>query len=294
MMTHLRKIMLEELARRNYSKLTEDCYIRSVEDFALYFKCPPDKLGLEHIRQYQAHLFTDLKLSPNTVNQRLAALRFFYVKTLRWAWNTEDTPYPKRVRHLPLILSPDEVALLIDSAIIPFHRVILMTLYATGVRRAELANLRVQDIDSQRMVIRIQKGKGGKDREVMLSPRLLEELRAHWRRHKPTEWLFPGGINHRYSTPITSKVAWQACQQAAKQAGLEKRVYPHILRHCFATHLLDAGTDLRVIQILLGHVSLDETEIYTHISKRRLISTPSPLDSLKLATTTDPGSTEGA
>jgi site-specific recombinase XerD len=221
-------------------------------------------------------------------------LRFFYVKTLRWAWNTDDTPYPKRVRHLPVILSPDEVALLIDSAIIPFHRVILMTLYATGVRRAELANLRVQDIDSQRMVIRIQKGKGGKDREVMLSPRLLEELRAHWRRHKPTEWLFPGGPWHTLQNPITPKVAWQACQQAAKRAGLEKRVYPHILRHCFATHLLDAGTDLRVIQILLGHVSLDETEIYTHISKRRLISTPSPLDSLKLATTTDPDSTEGA
>ena len=278
-------MMLEELERRNYSKLTKECYIRAVEDFARYFNCAPDKLGLEHIRQFQAHLFTDRKLSPNTVNQRLAALRFSYVKTLRWAWNTADTPYPKRVRHLPSILSRDEVARLIDSAIIPFHRMILMTLYATGIRRAELAHLRVQDIDSERMAISIHEGKGGKDREVMLSPVLLKELRAHWLRHKPKEWLFPGGKWHTSSAPITTKVAWQACQHAAKRAGLEKRVYPHILRHCFASHLLKAGADLRVVQILLGHASLEETEIYLHISQQQLIATASPLDSLKLATT---------
>src|SRR5512136_20686 len=138
-MTHLRTITIEELVRRNYSEATRECYIRGIEDFASYFKCPPDRLGLEHIRHYQAHLFTDKKLSPNTVNQRLAALRFFFVKTLHRPWNTSETPYPKRVKSLPSVLSPGEVTLLIDSAITPFHRMELMTLYATGVRRAELA-----------------------------------------------------------------------------------------------------------------------------------------------------------
>jgi site-specific recombinase XerD len=229
-MTHLRTITIEELVRRNYSDATRECYIRGIEDFAKYFNCPPDKLGLEHIRHYQAHLFTDKKLSPNTVNQRLAALRFFFVKTLHRPWNTAETPYPKRVISLPHILSPEEVGLLIEAADLPFHRVILMTLYATGVRRAELANMRVSDIDSKRMVIRVR-GKGLKDREVMLSKVLYEVLCEHWKQHRPKEWLFPGGINHRYSTPITTKVPWQACLRAAKRCGLVKKVHPHVMRH---------------------------------------------------------------
>jgi site-specific recombinase XerD len=282
-MTHLRKITIEELVRRNYSDSTRECYIRTINEFALYFDCPPDKLGLEHIRNYQAHLFSDRKLSPNTVNQRLAALRFFFVKTLHRPWNTAETPYPKRVISLPKIMSPEEVGLLIESAILPFHRIILMTLYATGVRRAELANLRVSDIDSKRMVIRIQGGKGLKDREVMLSKVLIEALREHWLRYQPKEWLFPGGNNHTYSKPITTKVAWQACRQAAKRCGLEKKVHPHVLRHCFATHLLDDGTDLRTIQLLLGHSSLEQTARYLHVSKRHLSAAVSPLDVLTLS-----------
>jgi len=282
-MTHLRKITIEELVRRNYSDSTRECYIRTINEFALYFDCPPDKLGLEHIRIYQAHLFSGRKLSPNTVNQRLAALRFFFVKTLHRPWNTSETPYPKRVISLPKIMSPEEVGLLIESAILPFHRVILMTLYATGVRRAELANLRVSDIDSKRMVVRIQGGKGLKDREVMLSKVLIEALREHWLRYQPKEWLFPGGNNHTYSKPITTKVAWQACRQAAKRCGLEKKVHPHVLRHCFATHLLDDGTDLRTIQLLLGHSSLEQTARYLHVSKRHLSAAVSPLDSLSLS-----------
>jgi len=270
---------IEELVRRNYSDSTRECYIRTINEFALYFRCSPDKLGLEHIRIYQAHLFSDRKLSPNTVNQRLAALRFFFVKTLHRPWNTSETPYPKRVKNLPKVLSPEEVGLLIESADLPFHRVILMTLYATGARRAELANMRVSDIDSKRMVVRIH-GKGLKDREVMLSKVLLEALREHWKRHQPREWLFPGGINHRYSTPITTKVPWQACQRAAKRCGLEKKVHPHVLRHCFATHLLDDGTDLRTIQLLLGHSSLEQTARYLHVSKRHLSAAVSPLDAL--------------
>jgi site-specific recombinase XerD len=275
--------MTEELVRRNYSESTRECYIRTIKEFALHFDCSPDKLGLEHIRIFQAHLFSDRKLSPNTVNQRLAALRFFFVKTLHRPWNTAETPYPKRVIRLPKVLSPEEVGLLIDSAIIPFHRMILMTLYATGVRRAELANLRVSDIDSKRMVVRIQGGKGLKDREVMLSKVLIEALREHWMRYQPKEWLFPGGNNHTYAKPITTKVAWQACRQAAKRCGLEKKVHPHVLRHCFATHLLDDGTDLRTIQLLLGHSSLEQTARYLHVSKRHLSAAVSPLDVLTLS-----------
>jgi site-specific recombinase XerD len=271
--------MIEELVRRNYSESTRECYIRTIKEFATYFNCSPDRLGLEHIRIFQAHLFSDRKLSPNTVNQRLAALRFFFVKTLHRPWNTAETPYPKRVKHLPKVMSPEEVGFLIESAILPFHRMMLMTLYATGVRRSELTNMRVSDVDSKRMVIRVR-GKGLKDREVMLSNVLLEALREHWKHHKPKEWLFPGGKWHTYSKPVTSKVAWQACQQAAKRCGLERKVHPHVLRHCFATHLLDAGTDLRTIQKLLGHSSLEQTARYLHVSKRHLNTAVSPLDAL--------------
>jgi len=284
-MTRLRKMMLEELQRRNYSQSTTTTYIRTVEDFARYFKRRPDQLGPEHIREYQAQLFSKRKLAPNTVTQRLAALRFFFVKTLNKPWSANETPYPKKVVRLPAILSQEEVARLIDAAYTPFHRVVLMTLYATGVRRAELAHLKVTDIDSQRMVIHVQGGKGRKDRDVMLSPKLLEALREHWRslRRKPAEWLFPGNRWHTATHPINTKVAWQACQAAAQRAGIQKEVHPHTLRHCFATHLLEAGADLRTIQILLGHRDLEETTIYLHLSQRHLNATASPLDSLPLS-----------
>jgi site-specific recombinase XerD len=275
-------MMLEELQRRNYSESTTRCYIRTVEDFAKRFKRSPDRLGPEHIREYQAELFKR-KLSPGTVTQRLAALRFFYIKTLQRAWSIAQTPYPKQGFRLPTILSQEEVARLIDAALTPYHRTLLMTLYATGVRRAELTQLKVSDIDSQRMVIHVRGGKGRKDRDVMLSPTLLEELREHWRRfqRKPSTWLFPGNRWHTGNTPIDPKVVWNACQQAAQRAGLQKNVHPHTLRHCFATHLLEAGADLRTIQMLLGHRDLEETTIYLHLSERHLRATASPLDLLK-------------
>ncbi len=281
-MTHLRRMMLEELQRRNYSESTAHCYIRTVEDFAKRFKRSPDRLGPEHIREYQAELFKK-KLSPGTVTQRLAALRFFYIKTLKRAWSIAETPYPKQGFHLPTILSQEEVARLIDAALTPYHRTLLMTLYATGVRRAELTHLKVSDIDSQRMVIHVRGGKGRKDRDVMLSPKLLEELREHWRRfqRKPSTWLFPGNRWHTGGAPINTKVVWNACQQAAQRAGIQKNVHPHTLRHCFATHLLEAGADLRTIQMLLGHRDLEETTIYLHLSERHLSATASPLDLLK-------------
>jgi site-specific recombinase XerD len=277
--------MLEELRRRNYAESTIHAYIRTVEHFAGHFHRPPDRLGLEHIRQYQAAMFTKWKLAPNTVTQRLAALRFFYIQVLKRGWSAAETPYPKKVLHLPHVLSQEEVTGLIDAAEIPFHRILLMTLYATGARRAEVAHLKVSDIDSQRMVVHIRGGKGRKDRDVMLSPALLDALRVYWRglRRKPTDWLFPGNRWHTASGPVTTKVLWTACQKAADRAGLEHRhIHPHTLRHCFATHLLEAGADLRTIQMLLGHRDLEETTIYLHLSHRHLSATASPLDALTL------------
>jgi len=282
--THLRKMMLEELQRRNYAKSTISSYIRIVEDFSRRFNRAPDRLGPKHIREYQSELFTKRKFAASTVTIYLAALRFFYTKTLKRTWSTAETPYPKKIFPLPTILSQEEVAQLIDSALTPYHRTLLMTLYATGVRRAELTRLKVTDVDSKRMVIHVQGGKGRKDRDVMLSPKLLDELREHWRRlkRKPSVWLFPGNSHHSSDQPITTKVVWQACRNAAKRASIKKNVHPHSMRHCFATHLLEQGADLRSIQMLLGHNDLEQTTIYLHLSERHLNATASPLDSLKL------------
>ena len=283
-MTHLRKMMLEELQRRNYAENTTRYYIRIVEDFARRFNRPPDRLGPRHIREYQAELFQKRKLSPGTVANYLAALRFFYIKTLKKAWSIAETPYPKKAHRLPSILSQEEVALLINAADTPFHRTLLMTLYATGLRCAEVTRLKVSDVDSRRMVLHVRGGKGRQDRDVMLSPKLLDEFRKHWRRlrRKPSDWLFPGNRWHTADYPIDTKTPRHACQGAAKRAGLKKAIHPHTLRHCFATHLLEAGADLRTIQILLGHHDLKHTTIYLHLSERHLRATASPLDSLPL------------
>jgi integrase/recombinase XerD len=226
--THLRKMMLEELQRRNYSQHTIRCYIRTVEDFARRFNRSPDRLGPRHIREYQAELFQKRKLSPGSVRRDLAALRFFYTKTLKKAWSIAETPYPKRALHFPSILSQEQVTQLIDAALTPYYRTLLMTLYATGVRNAELTHLNVSDIDSQRMVIHIHGGKGRVDRDVMLSPKLLEELREHWRRlpRKTSVWLFPGNRWHSGGQPIDTKTPRNACKQAAQRAGI-KREYTH-------------------------------------------------------------------
>jgi integrase/recombinase XerD len=280
--THLRKMMVEELHRRNYAQNTIRHYLRAVEDFARRFRCSPDRLGPRHIREYQAELFQKRKLSANSVGQHLAALRFFYIKTLRRAWSIADTPYPKKSRRLPTILSREEVAQLLHAARTPGERILLMTLYASGARNAELTHLKVSDIDSHRMVVHIRGGKGRKDRDVMLSAKLLTALRAYWRcyHRQSSSWLFPS--NYRKDRPIDTKTVWYACQKAAQRAGIHKRVYPHLLRHCFATHLYEAGADLRTIQVLLGHEDLKETLVYVHLAIQRLNSTTSPLDSLSL------------
>jgi site-specific recombinase XerD len=275
-------MMLEELQARNYAQNTIRHYIRTVEDFARRFHCSPDRLSPRHIREYQAELFQKRKLSANSVGRYLAALRFFYIKTLRKAWSIAETPYPKKTHRLPTILSREEVVQLLHAARTPCERILLITLYATGARNAELTHLKVSDIDSQRMVVHIRGGKGRKDRDVMLSPRLLEALRAHWcyYHRKSSIWLFPS--NYRKDRPIDTKTVWYACHKAAKRAGLPKRVHPHTLRHCFATHLYEAGTDLRAIQVLLGHEDLKDTLVYVHLAIQRLNATASPLDSLPI------------
>ncbi len=283
-MTQLRQKMLEELQRRNYSHRTAKIYVRIVREFATYFHQPPDKLGPEQIRQYQAHLFQAKKLAPATVSQYVSALRFFFIKTLRRHFLAEYIPFPKSRKRLPTVLSPEEVTRLIDAACNLYHRTLLMTLYSTAMRRAELCQLKVQDIDSQRMMIRIHQGKGGRDREVPFSPKLLETLRVYFRWMRPTTFLFPGTVKGvRADVPITPNVVWLACRQAAQRAGITKRLSPHSLRHSCASHLLEAGADLRTIQVLLGHSRLEHTLIYLHLSPKHMHAIPNPLDTLQVS-----------
>ena len=285
-MTRLRKMMLEELQRRNYSAITTRNYLRVVTEFAKCFGKSPDKLGPNELRTYQAYLLTECKLTPGTVVNRVAALRFFFVTTLKRHQFREFLPYPQDRRRLPTVLSREEVARLIDAAGTLFRRTLLMTLYATGMRRSELARLKVSDIDSQRMIIRVVEGKGGKDRDLPLSPSLLETLREYWRWRKPKTYLFPSRDPRRGpEQPISDKTVWIACSEAARRAGIRKRVTPHTLRHSWATHLLEAGTDLRTIQVLLGHGDLETTAQYLHLSQRHLQAVNNPLDSLSLSST---------
>jgi site-specific recombinase XerD len=277
-------MMLDELERRNYSQTTRRAYLRAVADFARYFHRSPDELGLEHVRDYQVYLFRVRKLKPNSVAVRVAALRFLFVVVLHRPWTVADMPYPKRPDTLPTVLSQEEVARMIDAAGSPLDRVVLMTLYATGLRRLELTHLKIADIDTQRMVIHVRGGKGRKDRDVMLSPRLLEALRQYFRslKRKPRVWLFPATWRAENERPMSDKVVWHSCKRAARRAGIDKPVHPHTLRHSFATHLLEAGTDLRTIQLLLGHSDLKATTVYLHLSHRHLQATSCPLDGLTL------------
>lgn len=283
-MTRLRKMMLEELQRRNYSDSTTRYYLQAVAEFAKHFGKPPDKLGPDDLRTYQAYLLKERKLAVGTVIGRVAALRFFFVRTLKRHDFRQDLPYPKEQRRLPTVLSTDEVARLIDAAGNLTQRALLMILYGTGMRRKEVSMLKISDIDSRRMIIRVERGKGGHDRDLPLSPALLETLREYWRWKKPRTYLFPSGDGHRgKDQPISDKTVWYACAEAARHAGIIKRVTPHTLRHSWATHLLEAGTDLRTIQILLGHGDLETTAKYLHLSQKHLQAVANPLDHLELS-----------
>jgi integrase/recombinase XerD len=275
--------MLEELQRRNYSDETIRHYLRVVEEFARYFGRSPDQLGLNELRKYQAFLLKTRKLAVGSVVNQVAALRFFFVKTLKRSEFRDFLPYPKKRGRLPSILSLDEAARLINASGNLFRRTLLMMLYGTGMRRSEVARLKVRDIDSKRMIIRVAEGKGGKDRDLPLSSALLETLREYWLWRKPQVYLFPSRSPRRPDQPISAKAVWIACQDAAHRAGIAKRVTPHTLRHSWATHLLEAGTDLRTIQILLGHGDLETTARYLHLSQQHLQAVMNPLEKLSLS-----------
>ena len=289
-MTHLRKRMLEELQRRNYSEGTTRAYLHAVEQFAVHFGKSPDKLGPDDLRSYQAYLLVERKLAVGSVVARVAALRFFFVRTLKRREFREELPYPKSHRRLPTVLSLEEVDRLIDAAGNLQQRALLMTLYGTGMRRTEVSMLKVRDVDSRRMMIRVERGKGGASRDLPLSPALLETLREYWRWKKPGIYLFPSSIGQRgQDRPISDKTVWYACKEAAAHAHITKHVTPHTLRHSWATHLLEAGTDLRTIQVLLGHGYLETTAKYLHLSQRHLQTVSNPLESLQLSSVSQAG-----
>src|ERR1700761_794369 len=285
--------MLEELQRRNYPESTTRGYLHAVEQFAKHFGKPPDKLGPDELRSYQAYLLTERKLAVGSVVGRVAALRFFFVRTLKRRDFWEELPYPKDPkdrRRLPTVVSLDEVARLIDAAGNLMQRALLMTLYGTGMRRMEVSLLKVSDVDSKRMMIRVERGKGGGGRDIPLSPALLETLREYWRWKKPRIYLFPSSIGQRdQDRPISDKTVCYACKEAARHARITKHVTPHTLRHSWATHLLEAGTDLRTIQVLLGHGDLETTAKYLHLSQRHLQTILNPLESLQLSSVSQAG-----
>ncbi len=276
-MTPLRQRMIEDMQVRNLAASTIDCYVRQVAAFARHFKRSPELLGLGEIRAYQIHLVHDRKLSWSSFNQAVCALHFLYVKTLGKDWNIEHIPFAKRPKKLPLVLSQDEVRAVLEAIADPQHRVIAMTLYAAGLRVSEAVSLRIADIDSKRMMIHVVQGKGRKDRLVTLSPLLLQNLRCHFRRYRPRGWLFPSRTypdRHVTKETVTNAIA------AVRHVVVGKPVTPHTLRHCFATHLLESGTDLRTVQALLGHASIKSTVIYTHVTRKRITALESPLESL--------------
>jgi integrase/recombinase XerD len=278
-MTPLRRRMIDDMTLRNLSPKTINAYVRCVARFARYFHTSPEYLGPEHVRAYLLHLVQDKHLSWSYFTQTRAALRFLYRVTLGRDDALQAIVPAKHPHTLPVVLSCDEVVRFFAAIIDCKHRALLMTAYAAGLRISEVVQLRITDLDSQRMVIHVRQAKGRKDRYVMLSPRLLLLLRQYWKTCRPADYLFPGPHPIR---PISTKTVYKACRQARHRAGLGKHVTVHTLRHSFASHLLEAGTDLRTIQVLLGHRSLSTTARYVHVATAALPSTRSPLDRLNL------------
>ena len=280
-MSALRRRMIDDMTLRNLSPATQRSYLHAVTKFSRHFGCPPDRLGLEDVRSFQVHLVSQ-GISWPALNQIVCALRFFYGVTLDHAEIPERIVYARTPRKLPSILSADEVVRFLEAVSSLKTRVALTTAYAAGLRASEAVSLQVADIDSGRMVLQVRHGKGAKDRTVMLSAALLAILRSYWRLARPTPWLFPGRSPDK---PIDVQVLHAACRSAAKAAGLTKRVSVHTLRHSFATHLLESGTDIRIIQVLLGHSNLSTTARDTHVATSTIARTQSPLDRLDLTVT---------
>jgi integrase/recombinase XerD len=286
-MTPLRRRMIDDMTLRNLAPKTIESYVQRISGFARYFKASPEDLGPDHVRAYLLHLVHERRLSWSHFNQVRSALRFLYRVTLKQEWVMQDIVCAKKAHTLPVVLSLDELTRFFGAITNLKHRAILMTAYAAGLRLSEVTHLRVADIDSRRMVIRVRQGKGQKDRYVMLSRNLLEVLREYWRVARPRDYLFPGA---QPEGPISRRTVMNACRDAREIAGLGKHVTVHTLRHTFATHLLEAGTDLRIIQILLGHRSLGTTARYTHVATAASQSTRSPFDRLQVPPREDPQS----
>jgi integrase/recombinase XerD len=277
-MTSLRNRMIEDMQIRNLTVHTQNTYVLQVSMFARHFSRSPEVLGPEEIRTYQVYLTNEKKLAVGSILIAIAALRFLYKVTLKKDWTFEEIiPAPKKPQKLPIVLSPEEVIQFLNCVAIPKHRVILTTCYAAGLRISEAVCLRPPAIDSKRMVLRVEQGKGQKDRYVMLSPKLLATLRDWWRVERPQHWLFPGDKPGQH---ISKDAVELACQKAHRLCHIHKPITPHSLRHAFAVHLLEQGTDVRTIQLLLGHRSLATTARYLRIATSKVCSTTSPLDLL--------------
>jgi integrase/recombinase XerD len=277
-MTSLRQRFIEDMQIRNLSVHTQRCYVLHVSLFARHFQKSPELLGPEHIRAYQVYLTNEKKLATGSIALAIAALRFLYRVTLKKNWSVADVlPAPKVPQTLPIVLSPEEVIQFLKSIPIRKYRVILTTCYAAGLRVSEAVALTPPAIDSKRMVLRVDQGKGKKDRYVMLSPKLLEILREWWRVERPQHWLFPGDKPGCHIS--AHAVAWE-CRHVRGTCKIPKPITPHSLRHAFAVHLLESGTDIRTIQLLLGHRSLATTAKYLRIAISKVCSTTSPLDLL--------------
>lgn len=277
-MSELRQRLIDELTIRNYSPRTRQCYVRQYDVFTRHVRKPPEDATSAEVHAYHVHLVNVRHVSLTYLKQAVCALRFFYNQVLERQYDHPRLPYPKKAATLPTVLARTEITRLLDATSNRKHRAILMTVYGAGLRVSELAELRPADIDSERMVINVRQGKGRKDRTVILARTLLDALRDYWREYRPgTEWLFPGRNPGRH---VSTRNVQHICQVAAERARLRKHVTAHTLRHSFATHLNEAGIDLRVIQLLLGHRSARTTMRYVHLSPERLQSTPSPLDLL--------------
>jgi integrase/recombinase XerD len=277
-MTPLRQRMIEDMRIRNFATTTQRSYIHYVAEFAKHFNRCPQELDLEAVRQYQLHLAQDRKLSPQSINTFVSAVQFLYLTTLEMPWETKDFPRARLEEKLPVVLAPDEVQRFFDHVAGVKYRAVLLTCYGAGLRISEAVAVKLSDIDSQRMLLRVEHGKGAKDRYAMLSPCLLEILRAYFRILRPAgPWLFPSWRPHLH---LSAGAVQTACREAWQRSGLAKRVTPHMLRHSFATHLLERGVDTRVIQALLGHSRIDTTARYTAVSPTTISATESPLDRL--------------
>jgi len=277
-MTPLRQRMLEDMQLRNLAPATQIQYIRHVAGLARYYWLSPADLDIEDIRNYLLYLVNERKLAAESINQCVTALKFLYLTTLEMPWTAEYFPRARRPLKLPVILSEEELLAFFDHVPGLKYRAALMTCYGAGLRISEVVALKVSDIDSQRMLIRVEQGKGKKDRYAMLSPRLLEVLRRYWRAFPTMGYLFPSWRENRHMCKGALQIA---CREAALRAGLKKRVTVHTLRHSFATHLLEGGTDIRIIQALLGHTRIDTTTRYTRVSTALVAGTVSPLDTLE-------------